>query len=108
MGYVGQTIKGIVENFNCVLEIVKRPHKWFRIPGNIENVNQYLQERGIDISGGFKVLPRRWVVERTFAWINRYRRMSKEYEYLCATSETMIYATMVKTMLRRLSKKVTI
>ncbi len=94
----------MVENFNCVLEIVKRPRKWFRVTNEVIDINQYLQDNGIDTSGGFKLLPRRWVVERTLAWINRYRCMSKDYEYLCATSEAMVYATMVKTMLRRLRK----
>ena len=54
---------------------------------------------------GFAVLPRRWVVERSFAWIGRYRRMSKEYEALTATSEAMIWAAFGTTMLRRLAKR---
>jgi hypothetical protein len=41
---------------------------------------------------GFVALPRRWVVERTFAWLDQNRRMSKDYERLCATSEAFIYA----------------
>ena len=40
---------------------------------------------------GFRVLPRRWVVERTFAWQSQQRRLSKDYERLCATSEAWIY-----------------
>ncbi|ALJ68207.1 hypothetical protein AOY38_10405 [Synechocystis sp. PCC 6803] len=51
---------------------------------------------------GFEVLPRRWVVERTFAWFGRYRRLSKDYEYLPTTSETMLYVAMLHLMLRRL------
>jgi len=53
---------------------------------------------------GFQVLPRRWVVERTFGWLNNYRRLSKDYEELPNTSETLIYATMSHIMLRRLAK----
>ncbi len=52
----------------------------------------------------FKVLPRRWVVKRTFAWICRYRRHSKDYEHLPASSEAFIYAAMVRLMLARLAK----
>ena len=53
---------------------------------------------------GFEVLPRRWVMERTFfAWFGRYRRLSKDYEYLPTTSETMIYVAMINLMLRRLT-----
>ncbi len=54
---------------------------------------------------GFKVLPRRWVVERTFAWLGRYRRLSKDYEYLPQTSKTMIDAAMTHLMLGRLARK---
>src|SRR6266567_1517204 len=50
------------------------------------------------------VLPRRWVVERTFAWIGRYRRMSKDYEYLTSSSESMVCLTMIRLMLRRLAR----
>ena len=57
---------------------------------------------------GFAVLPRRWVVERSFAWIGRYRRLSKEYEELPETSEGMIWAAFGGTMLRRLVKRQTL
>lgn len=56
-------------------------------------------------SKGFQVVPRRWVVERTFAWICKYRRLSKDYEYLTETSESFIYAAMIHLMLRRLARK---
>jgi putative transposase len=56
---------------------------------------------------GFAVLPRRWVVERSFAWVGRYRRLSKEYEALTETSEAMIWAAFGGTMLRRLVKRQT-
>ncbi len=57
-----------------------------------------------DTTPGFVVLPRRWVVERTFAWLGRYRRLSKDYEQLPETSEAMIYAAMVHLMLKRLAR----
>jgi transposase len=50
------------------------------------------------------VLPRRWVVERSFAWLGHSRRLSKEYERLSDTSEALMYATMSRLMLRRLAR----
>jgi putative transposase len=53
---------------------------------------------------GFRgVLPRRWVVERRLSWFGHSRRLSKDYERLCATSEALIYATMSRLMRRRLA-----
>lgn len=52
---------------------------------------------------GFEVLPRRWVVERTFAWLGRNRRMStKDYERLCDTSEALVLVAMTRLMASRL------
>lgn len=51
---------------------------------------------------GFRIHPRRWVVERTFAWLVKYRRLGKDYEYQTETSEAMIYAAMTHRMLRSL------
>lgn len=55
-----------------------------------------------DEQKGFVVLPRRWVVERTFSWLNNCRRLSKDYEALTETSEAFIYIAMTRLMLRRL------
>jgi putative transposase len=52
---------------------------------------------------GFVVLPRRWVVERTFSWIAQNRRMSKDYERLASSSEAFIYVAMSRLMVRRLA-----
>jgi putative transposase len=52
---------------------------------------------------GFVVLPRRWVVERTLSWIDQQRRMSKDYERLCASGEALVYAAMIRLMTRRLA-----
>lgn len=59
-------------------------------------------KRSDDVQG-FKLLPHRWVVERTFAWLGRHRRLSKDYEYLSNTSEAMIYVAMIGLMVRRLA-----
>jgi putative transposase len=53
---------------------------------------------------GFRVLPRRWVVERSFAWICHNRRMAKDYERLCASGEALVYAAMSRLMVRRLAR----
>jgi len=81
-GYAGQLVEWVKSVCHWVLEIVKRS----------------------DDQKGFVVLPRRWVVERTFAWLGKYRRLSKDYEGLTETSEAMIYAAMVNLMTRRLAR----
>jgi len=78
--YGGQLIEWVKEQLRCVLEIVRRR----------------------DSVAGFEVLPRRWVVERTLAWINRCRRMSKDYEALSDSSEAYVYLAMIHLMLKRL------
>lgn len=52
---------------------------------------------------GFVVLPRRWVVERTFGWLNRYRRLSHDFEHKVKSSGAMVYAASVRRMLRLLT-----
>jgi transposase len=53
---------------------------------------------------GFLALPRRWVVERTLAWIDQNRRMSKDYERSCVSGEAFVYAAMIRLMTRRLAR----
>jgi putative transposase len=82
-GYAGQLLDWVRETWHWVLAIVKRPAD----------------------AQGFQVLPKRWIVERTFAWLDRYRRLSKDYEYLPATAEAMIYAAMIHLMVCRLARR---
>jgi putative transposase len=55
---------------------------------------------------GFEVLPKRWILERTFGWLRRDRRLAKDYERKVQTSETLIEVAMIRLMLRRLAKAV--
>lgn len=97
MGYRGEVIKWIKEQLGWTIEVVKRTSKWGRYPVDVEPPPM----------PRFTVLPRRLVVERTFAWLGRYRRMSKDYEYLIASSEAFIYIAMIKLMLKRLAQSET-
>jgi putative transposase len=86
------------------VETVKGIHwrRYYWVPNDIppEQIDWSL----IAPSPGFHVVPRRWVVERTFAWLSHNRRLSKDYERLCATSEAWIYLAMIRLMLRRLAR----
>jgi putative transposase len=61
-------------------------------------------KRSDDVKG-FKVLPRRWIVERTFGWLSFQRRFSKDYEFRTDTSEAMIRVAMIGLMVRRLARE---
>jgi putative transposase len=65
------------------------------------------QERSRQWSHGSRssVLPRRWVVERTLAWLGRFRRLSKDHEFLPATSEAVIHLATIQLLVRRLASK---
>ncbi len=56
-----------------------------------------------DTISGFQILPKRWIVERTFAWLSQQRRLSKDYEYLVQASDAMCYIAMIRLMLSRLA-----
>ncbi len=58
-------------------------------------------------SKGFVLLPRRWVVERTFGWLSHYRVLSKDYEVLPRNSEAVVYVAMIHLMVRRLARQTT-
>jgi putative transposase len=76
-------------------EIVRRPRRWVRVP---------IGEEPPPYPKGFIVLPRRWVVERTFSWTDQNRRMSKDYERVPETGEAFLYVTMTRLMVRRLAR----
>jgi putative transposase len=78
-GYAGAFVDLARRAFGRMVEIVKR-----------SDLHQFI------------VLPKRWVVERTFGWFGKYRRLSKDYETLPSSSETMIYLAMINLMLHRL------
>jgi len=75
-------VEWVHETLNLILEIVERE------PDQV----------------GFQVLPRRWVVLRTFGWLGRYRRLSKDYECLTECSEGMIYVASISTMAKRMAR----
>jgi putative transposase len=68
-----------------------------------EDVGGWVVEVVQKIGEGFTVLPRRWVVERTFAWLYKARRLCRDYERLCETVESFIYVTMIRLIVRRLA-----
>jgi len=79
-GYAGQLVEWAQAFSGWVLSVVKRTD-----------------------AHRFQVLPRRWVVERTLAWLGRQRRLSKDYEALAQTSEAFIQVAMINLMLHRLA-----
>lgn len=81
-GYRGQLLDWVVEHCRFRLQLILRS----------------------DDQKGFLVLPRRWVVERTFAWLTHHRRLSKDYEVLTSSSEAMIYIVMIRLVVRRLAR----
>lgn len=80
-GYAGKLVKWAKRYCKWTIDIVKRS----------------------DVAKGFILLPKRWIVERTFSWFGRYRRLSKDYEFRTDTSETMLYIAMIHIMVRRLA-----
>jgi putative transposase len=97
-GYRGAGLREwITERLGLSLEIVQRRRRWVWVPKDVEP--EPLPE-------GFEVIKRRWVAERTFAWITRNRRMSRDYEFLAQTTEALVYVSMIRLMLKRLAKGV--
>ncbi len=81
--YAGPKLKGVLEKIGCwTLEIVKRS----------------------DAALGFEVLPRRWVIERTFAWLGRCRRLAKDWETTLASAEAWLLIAHIRLITRRLAR----
>jgi putative transposase len=109
-GYQGRGRKWAEEVLSLSVEVVRKPPK--PVPEKVAKAwaEEWAKE-GREVNwqklmppGGFRVLPRRWVVERTFAWISHNRRMAKDYERLSATGEAFVYAAMTRLMVRRLAR----
>lgn len=84
-GYAGQLVgwlANLARHRRVKLEIVKRS----------DNV------------AGFKVLPKRWIVERTFGWLSQSRRLNRDYETLIESAEAIIHIAMIRLMIRRLAR----
>jgi putative transposase len=80
-GYAGALVGWARQLWRCAIQIVKRTD-----------------------AHTFRVLPRRWVVERTFGWLSRYRRLNRDYERQAKTGETIVYMAMIRLMLARLAR----
>ena len=107
-GYTGTGKAWIEQALDWSVEVVQHPPKprgeWVPL-GTGSDPRPFEWRRLPPERTGFRgVLPRRWAVERTFSWLGQSRRLSKEYEHLCETSEALIYATMTRLMARRLAR----
>jgi putative transposase len=99
-GYRGALIAWAKNELGITVQIVESPWAAFR--------RGYWAPKDappIVIPKGFQVLKWRWIVERTFAWLGRYRRLSKDYEYLIESSVTMMHIALIRSLLRRLAAK---
>jgi putative transposase len=109
-GYEGRGRRWAEEVMGLSVEIVRKPPK--PVPEEVAMIwaREWAKEgKKVDWQRvmpprGYVALPRRWVVERTFSWLSQNRRMSKDYERLCASAEAFVYAAMVRLMARRLAR----
>lgn len=92
--YKGQFQRWAEDHLQLELEVI---YPWWR------QIERYLPGVYEQLEPGFKVIPRRWVVERTFAWWTFQRRLNRDYDLLLVTTECFIYLAMIRLMLRRLA-----
>jgi putative transposase len=97
-GYRGPFLAWVQTTMGITLEVAQRAaggrrRRW--LPAGVEP----------PVVPAFAVVPRRWVVERTFGWLGRFRRLSKDYEFLPVTSEAVIYLAMIQILTRRLANR---
>jgi putative transposase len=110
-GYQGRGKRWAEEGMGLSAQVVRKPPKpvpekvakrwaeeWAKAEGKKPDWERLMPPRG------YVALPKRWVVERTFSWLGQNRRMSKDYERLCASAEAFVYAAMIRLMVRRLAR----
>jgi putative transposase len=109
-GYQGSGRRWAEEVMGLSVEVVRKPPQ--PVPEEVAKVwaaewakeGKQIDWRRLMPPRGYVALPRRWVVERTFSWLSQNRRMSKDYERLCASAEAFVYVAMIRLMLRRLAR----
>jgi putative transposase len=99
-------IKHSIHNRWCRLKLIWADGAYRHI---VDSVRQHfgwtldIVLRSDDLKG-FQVLPRRWVVERTLGWLGRYRRLARDFEHTCLSSEAMTYIASIRRMLKLATK----
>lgn len=100
-----ERIKHSLHNRWCRLKLIWADGAYANIVETVRKQFGWLLEivkRSKDVKG-FQVLPHRWVVERTFGWLGRYRRLARDYEHTTSSSESMVYIASIRRMLKLVS-----
>jgi putative transposase len=95
-GYTGTLVRWAAQEYGWTVQVVYPTDR---------QLKRYAPDVLADLGEepGFKVIPKRWIVERTFSWIGRQRRLSKDYERLASTEEVFIYLVGIRLLLARLA-----
>jgi putative transposase len=109
-GYEGRGRRWAEEVMGLSVEVVRKPKQ--PVPEEVAKrwaeewakEGQKVDWQRLMPPRGYMALPRRWLVERTFSWLSQNRRMSKDYERLCASAEAFVYVAMIRLMVRRLAR----